>query len=155
MFKQRQLIKQVIEEGEEEVNFILTLKNNKINKWPQGKAKIVSDISSNFIAYDIILEPQDYNEQKNYSYMIKELGSYPIGNYKIYLCFEVNGEPYEDKLLLRIEIKEKQIVDIEDKINEFKEIYCHSKIGFSHEEIKKVLQEFNYNYNLAFSALFP
>jgi len=148
-------LKQVIEEGEEQVNFILTLKNNKKNKWPQGKAKIVSDCSSNFIGDDIILEPQDYNEIRNYSYVVKDLGSYPIGNYKIFLCFEVNEEPYGDKLLLKVEIKEKQNLYIEDKIKEFREIYCLSKEDFSDEHIKNAIQKYNYDYSRAFFSLFP
>jgi len=148
-------LKQVIEEGEEQVNFILTLKNNKKNKWPQGKAKIVSDCSSNFIGDDIILKPQDYNEIRNYSYVVKDLGSYPIGNYKIFLCFEVNEESYGDKLLLKVEIKEKQNLDIEDKIKEFRELYSLFKEDFPDEQIKKVIQKSNYNYERAFSSLFP
>jgi hypothetical protein len=148
-------LKQSVEEGEEEVNFVLTLKNNKRNKWPKGNAKIVSDNSSNFVGDDIILEPQDYNEQKNYSYIVKDLGSYPIGNYKIYLCFEVNGEQYGDKLLLKIEIKEKQEGDINEKIKEFRELYSLSKEDFSDNQISKIIQEFNYDFNKAFSALFP
>ena len=148
-------LKQIVEEGEEEVNFVLTLKNNKRKKWPKGNAKIVSDSSSNFVGDDIILEPQDYNEQQNYSYKVKDLGSYPIGNYKIYLCFEVNGEQYGDKLLLKIEIKEKQEEDIKEKIKEFRELYSLSKEDFSDDKISKIIQEFNFNYEKAFSALFP
>ena len=148
-------LKQVVEEGEEEVNFVLTLKNNKIKKWPQGNAKIVSDSSSNFVGDDIILEPQDYNEIKNYSYKVKDLGSYPIGNYKIYLCFEVNGEQYGDKLLLKIEIKEKQEVDIKEKIKEFREIYSLSQEDFSDNQISQIIQKYNFKYDQAFSALFP
>ena len=148
-------LKQVVEEGEEEVNFELTLKNNKIKKWPQGNAKIVSDSSSNFVGDDIILEPQDYNEIKNYSYKVKDLGSYPIGNYKIYLCFEVNGEQYGDKLLLKIEIKEKQEGDIKEKIKEFREQYSLSKEDFSDNQISEIIQKYNFDYSKAFSALFP
>ena len=103
------LLKEIYE-GENEVNFTLTLKNNKKNtKWPEGQTKLEFDEKfSNFIQKDINLDPLEYNEQKSYVIKIDGLERYPEGDYKIYLWFKVNRKAFGEKIEINLKIKEKQ-----------------------------------------------
>ena len=95
-----------IYEGKDEAKIKITLKNNKNNTWPKENTKLVFDYCSNFIQNDIVLEPQKYNQTKDYIITINELSSYPPSEYKILLNFEINGENYGDKIEINLIIKE-------------------------------------------------
>ena len=88
----------------------ITLKNNNKLSWPKDKAKLVFCSESELLGVEdfIILEPQKYNVEKEYTIFIKESEQYPEGLYNCYLSFEVNGKNYGKKLHLIIIIKEKE-----------------------------------------------
>ena len=149
------LVKEV-EEGTKETSFNVVLRNNKNIKWPMNNTKLSSDLNSNVVVDDVYLEPQDYNEQKDYIINVRDIDTYPPGEYKMFLSFEVNGERFGEQIFLKLIIKKKQKEDNEDmkKIKEFRGIFGLEENDHSDDKLLKALKENNYNFEEAFSSLF-
>ncbi len=144
-------LNKVIYEGEEETKVKIILKNNKNLIWPKENTKLIFDYCSNFVQNDIILEPQKFNEIKEYDITFNELDSYPAGEYKIVLNFEINGENYGDKIEINLTIKEKD--DDLIKVNEFRNIYGLNEDDYPDGKLLELLQKFNFDFEKAFDSL--
>jgi hypothetical protein len=147
-----------IGEGEDEAKIEVVLKNNKNNKWPMNNAKLTLDNNSNIVGDDVVLEPQDFNQQKNYIFKLKGLSQCSKGEHKLYLFFRVNGEQYGDKIIVTLIIKEKvNKTDGEnDKkhIKEFRDLYGLLEEDYKDDDLLNALKKYNYDYTSAFSSLF-
>ena len=139
-------------EGENEIKLNLMLKNNKDIVWPVNNTRLVFDFNSNFVQNDIILQPQKYNETKNYEMIINDLGEYPPGDYNIYLRFEVNGEQFGDRIEINLVIKEKQNDDL-IKVNEFRRNFNLAEKDYPNDKILSLLKKYNFDYDNAFVEL--
>ena len=113
---------------------------------------MVFDFSSNFVQNDINLQPQKYNETKNYEILINDLGEYPHGDYNIYLRFEVNGEQYGDRIEINLVIKER-LNDYLIKVNEFRRTYNLNEKEFPNENLLALLKKNYFDYKKAFLEL--
>ena len=145
-------------EGEDEANIDIVLKNNKNRKWPKNKTKLTLDNNSGVVGDDIVLESQDLNQQRNYTFKLKGLGKLSKGEHKMYLFFRVNGEQYGDKIMITIIIKEKKYIIIDDKdikhIKEFRDLYGLLEEDYQDDTLLNALKKNNYDYTTAFSSLF-
>jgi hypothetical protein len=154
----RNELKIEINEGDDEANIEIVLKNDKKKKWPKNKTKLTLDNNSNLVGNDVVLEPQDFNQQKNYTFKLKGLSKCLKGEHKIYLFFRVNGEQFGDKIMITIIIKEKKnnLINDNDKeqIKKFRDLYGLLEEDYKDDDLLNSLKKNNYDYTSAFSSLF-
>ena len=98
-------------------------------------------------------------EKRNYKIKFKNLNRYRSGEYESFLWFFANGNPYGNKITLKIIIKEQNIQKNEieqymDKIKEFRENFALSEEDYSDEKLTEVLKKTNCSYEKAFDLLF-
>jgi hypothetical protein len=149
-----------INEDADEAKIEIILKNNGKEDWPKDCTKLIFDKSSDIEGDEIVLEPQKSDEQKIYHAIFKKVSKYRVGEYKSYLLFCVNDETFGKKLELTIGIienkKKSEIDENIDKINEFRKNYDLDKNDdYSNAKILEVLKKNNFDYDAAFSSLFP
>ena len=139
-----------------EAKIEIILKNNGNQIWPEGNTKLKFDKTSDIIGNEIILDPQAPGEQKSYGIYFNIIGNDFSGEYKSYLWFCINDLNYGEKLIIRLifEIKKEELDKIQDKIDEFRGLYCLGKEDYSDLQIYKCLIKNNFDYSSAFSDLF-
>jgi hypothetical protein len=147
-----------IYQGTEEVKLEIVLKNNGNKIWHENTILKILD-SSDLTANDIILSPQKPEEQKTYFITFKNLGEYSPGEYQANLIFCSDGKRCGETLPIKIKIKEfnsqqNEIKENLDKINEFRDMFNLTEDEYPNEKILETLQENDFNYENAFSALF-
>ena len=101
-----------IYEGEDEAEIKIILKNNGNISWPKDKSKLIFDRDSQINGDEIRLEPQRPGEQKSYRVIFKLLKKYIPGEYLSFIWFYANGDPFGQKLKLKIIIMKKKINEI-------------------------------------------
>ena len=148
-----------INEGTENAEIKILLKNNGKDKWPEGETKLIFDEASEIKGDDLILEPQDIGEKKMYIANIKNLENMEEGEYKSYLSFNVEGKNYGEKLTLMVIIKKKENEDslinkYIEKIKEFRDSFNLNEDDYPNEKLLKILQENDFSFEEAFSSLF-
>ena len=147
-----------IYEGTQESNIELVLKNNGNEKWPKNKTKLIFDESSIIKSDDIILEPQNIQEEKKYIINFKNLEKLTKGEYKSFLWFNINGKNYGDKITILINVKKKdeneEMNKYLNKIKEFRDYFNLSEEEYTDEKIFDVLKEHNFEFEESFSSLF-
>ena len=109
---------------------------------------------------DIILNPQKPGEIGKYNIILKGLNNYSHKQYKSYLNIYIDDDEVGEQIILTINIKEKDTnkKEIEynmDKIIEFRNNYILGIEDYSDEVLLKALKQNNYDYDAAFSSLFP
>ena len=140
-----------------EARIQIILKNNGKSTWPINNTKLIFDESSDFKADEVILKPQKSQEQDLYEIIFKGLSKYPPNEYKSKLHFCVNGIIIGEKLNIKFIIKEKIVPELKkykDKIKELRELFDLNNEDFPDELLLKALKENNFDYELAFTALF-
>ena len=146
-----------IQEGQNEAELEVVLKNNGTTQWPMNKTKLIANDKKNLIGKNIELEPQNPDDIKKYIVNFNELKPYPPGDYTAGFFFEVDGKKYGDDIELDIIIKDKGD-DEEEKhkklVQEFRDEYTLSEDAYSDEKLLQVLKEHNYNIVEAFTSLF-
>ena len=148
-----------IYEGTDEAKFEIFLRNNGTKIWG-ADSKLILDPSS-FLKTDIIsLAPQKPNEERGYKTVIKNLGKYPDGEYKVIYLFYTEGKIRGEKITAIVKIKEKdnkksEVEENMEKINEFRDYFKLSVEEYSDEKLFEVLNDNSFNQERAFSALFP
>ena len=147
-----------IEEGKDNLNIKLIIKNNGAKQWPENGAKLVFNESKNLTARPIFLRPQKPEEQENYEINMEDLHVYPVGQYEAEMIFQVDGKKYGDEIDLNITIKKKE-GKIDDngnaaKVQSFRDTYGLSREDYPDEKLLELLQKHNYDFPKAFSALF-
>ena len=147
-------------EGAEKGQCEIILKNNGAEAWPEGRTKLVFERESEIYDSEIILRPQKPGEIGKYNIIISQLGNYSHKQYKSYLCLYIDDEEVGDQLTLTINIKQKdnnkkKIEDNRDKITEFRNNYNLGIEDYSDEILFEALEKNNYDYDAAFSSLFP
>ena len=147
-----------INKGSEEVNFEINLKNNGEKTW-DNDAKLLIDPSSNCKVDEVILSPQNPNEEKSYKVKVKDLKNYSVGDYKVIFSFYSGGKIHGEKIVAIIRIKEENDINNEiaeniDKIHEFRDTFNLSEDDYPNEKILEILKKYNFNYEDAFCFLF-
>ena len=146
-----------IYEGTDEADINVALKNNGNLPWPKKETKLIYDKKSSFVYEDIILDPQEPNEEKNYKISFKNLKNFSIGEYKFILWFCVKGEKINDPIPLRIFVKEQNnnndLKENMDKISEFRETFTLSKEEYSDEKLYEVLKTNNFDFDKSFQEI--
>ena len=148
-----------IEEGTKKADLKIILKNNGNENWPKGKTKLIFDESSQIEGDDIILEPQNIGEEKEYIVSLKNMERLQEGEYKCFLYFNVEEKNYGEKIVILIKIKkldekEKEIRANIDKINEFRENFSLSEEEYPNDRILELLKENKFDFEESFSSLF-
>ena len=148
----------VINEGTEETKIDLILKNNGKQKWPTN-AKLIYDKESQVNGNDINLQSQNPGEQQNYEVIFKNLNQLPAGEYKSFLFFFANGNPFGKEIILKIIIKQKnnqneEMIQNIEKIKTIREILVLSENDYSDERILEKLKKVNYNVEEAIPLFF-
>jgi len=148
-------------EGTSECRMQIVLRNNGNSPWPMNNTNLIFDEFSDFKADNVILKPQNPQEQELYEIVFKGLYGYPPDEYKSILKFSVNGQSFgEIKLKFVIKPKKEEIGRVDeiyeyrDKIEEFRELYGLSKEDYSDVKILKELKENNFDYVTTFGKLF-
>ena len=95
--KKKQKQKIYLDKGSSEGKATIFLKNNGKESWPINKTKLIFDKNSDIKSEDIILNPQKPDETNSYDIIFKQIENYPVGEYKSYLWFNVNGQIMEIK----------------------------------------------------------
>jgi len=147
-------------EGTEKGQCEIILKNNGAQAWPEGRTKLVFERESEIYDSEIILRPQKPGEIGKYNIIISQLGNYSHKQYKSYLCLYIDDEEVGDQLTLTINIKQKEnnkkkIEDNRNKITEFRNNYNLGIEDYSDEILFEALEKNKYDYDAAFSSLFP
>ena len=116
------------------------------------------DESSIIKSDDIILEPQNIQEEKKYIINFKNLEKLTKGEYKSFLWFNINGKNYGDKITILINVKKKEeneeMNKYLNKIKEFRDYFNLSEEEYTDEKIFDVLKEHNFEFEESFSSLF-
>ena len=95
-----------------------------------------------------------------YNIILRGLNNYSHKQYKSYLNVYIDDDEVGDQLILTINIKEKdsnkkEIENNIEKIIEFRNNYNLGIEDYSDEVLFKALKKNNYDYDAAFSSLFP
>jgi len=148
-----------IYQGTEEAKLSIIMKNNCDKVWPEGDTKLVLDNNSKIPIDDINLLPQKPEEQNTYEISIKNLSSYPPGEYSSYMLFKTGGAIFGDKLQIKIIVKPKkndddELLKYKDKISEFREMFGLSKTDFPDERLLEALKNHDFDYEQSFSSLY-
>jgi hypothetical protein len=147
-----------IYEGTEDAEFEIFLRNNGTKTWAED-SKLINDPSS-FLKTDVILLAQQKpNEERGYKTVIKNLGRYADGEYKVIYLFYTEGKIRGEKITAIVKIKEKdnkksEVEENMEKINEFRDTFNLSEEEYSNEKIFEILKDNDFNFESAFSSLF-
>ena len=106
---------------------------------------------------DILLKPQDKDEQENYDIKFVNLKNFPPKEYKAYFDFNVYGNNYGKKICLSVQIKNKLNDNNNNNIDksivkQFREKYKLNK--FEDDFIYKKLKENNFDFEATFFKLY-
>ena len=106
-----------------------------------------------------MLAPQKPNEERGYKTVIKNLGRYADGEYKVIYLFYTEGKIRGEKITAIVKIKEKdnkksEVEENMEKINEFRDTFNLSEEEYSNEKIFEILKDNDFNFESAFSSLF-
>ena len=147
-------------EGTEQGQIEIILKNNGSQTWPEGRTKLVFERESEISGDDIMLNSQKPGEIGKYNIILRGLNNYSHKQYKSYLNVYIDDDEVGDQLILTINIKEKdsnkkEIENNMEKIIEFRNNYNLGIEDYSDEVLFKALKKNNYDYDAAFSSLFP
>ena len=145
----KETLEKSIYEGTDKAKIEITLRNNGEEPWPVNKTKLIFDKESYFIEKDILLKGQKPGEEENYEIIIKNLEKLEVGEYKYVLSFVVGLKSlkiFGEKIILRINIKEKAIGEFRNEFGLLKEEY-------SDERILKALKENNFDFYKAFEKI--
>ena len=140
----------LIAKGTENTTIKITLKNDGKLDWLPN-TKLVFDNNSHIKADDITLNPQKCNEEQTYKIHFNNLRKLNVGNYEVFLWFNINGENFGDKMQLMIKVDEDEN---SCKIDLFRETYSLSRNDYTDKQLKEVLEKANHDMELAFSYLF-
>ena len=147
-----------IEEGKDNLNIKLIIKNNGAKQWPENGAKLVFNESKNLTARPIFLRPQKPEEQEEYEINMEDLHVYPVGKYEAEMIFQVDGKKYGDEIDLNITIEKKEGKIDDDsnaaKVQSFRDTYGLSREDYPDEKLLELLQKHNSDFPKAFAALF-
>ena len=139
----KSLVAEVYEDTDEaEIDVIL--RNTGQNVWTKNNIKLIYDKNSEIVGNEIKLGPQKPGEKKKYKINLKNLNEFPVGEYKSFLVFSVDGNPFGEKLKVKIIIK---------NIKHFRDKFNLPEIDFSDEKIIEALKENNCNEENAFLSL--
>ena len=147
-------------EGTEKGQTEIILKNNGSQTWPEGRTKLAFERESEISGDEIILRPQKPGEIGKYNIILSGLNNFSHKQYKSYLSLYIDDDEVGEQLILTINIKEKdtnkkEIEDNMDKIIEFRNNYNLGIEDYSNEVLFEALKKNNYDYDAAFSSLFP
>ena len=145
-------------EGSDEGVIKLTLANNGKRSWPKN-TKLVFDDKSLVKGDEIMLDPQNPGDKKNYEIVFKNLKGFSSGEYKSFLSFNVNGKNYGEILTIKIVIKEKEkpkneIEEHLETIKEFRDTFGLSKYDYTDEKTFNILKKYDFDMGKAFESLF-
>ena len=140
-------LEKTIYEGNEQAKIEIVLKNNGEEPWPLNKTKLIYDKESLLKEKDILLEPQKLGEEKKYEIILNNLGKLQLGEYKCILSFGVGLKTFGEKIILKLNVKEKAIENLRTE-------YGLLEKDFSDEKLLKVLKRNNFNFEKAFEELF-
>ena len=147
-------LKGQIEEGEDEINYEIIIKNNGIIQWPLRGAKLIPNKQKNIKGKVIILDPLKPGEQKKYIAKFDELKGFPPGNYYAGFIFEINGKKIGDNLDLNILINERKDDENKKKIEDLRHQFSSGLDGYSDEKLLEVLEANDFDKGSAFCSLF-
>ena len=141
--------------GTKEAKIEMILKNNGNKGWPQDKTKLLFEKKSTIDGDTVELKPQKPGEEEKYNIIFKNLENLETGEYNLFYLFNIDGKNIGEKLVLKINIKEKKEEnnEYEDKIKEFRENFG-IETDFEDEKILELLKENDFNYEKTFDALF-
>ena len=146
-----------IYEKTESTKIPVVIENNGTLVWPENYVKLKFESNSQIKGENIILNPQKPNEINRYEIHFNNLGQYKEGTYESYMNCYINEQVYGERLVLKIEIKKKDISEIDkniDKINEFRSLFDLNEKEYSNEVCYKALKNCDNDMELAFSSLF-
>jgi hypothetical protein len=135
-----------------ETKLEIILKNNGNQIWPEGNTKLKFDQTSDIMGNEVILEPQVPGEKKRYEIYFNKLENYISGEYHSYLWFCINDFNYGEKLKIRLIFRFKK--EVQDKIQEFRELFDLHTDNYSDQKIFECLKKNYFDYEIAFGALF-
>ena len=147
-----------IYQGTEDANFEIYLRNIGDKPWAKD-SKLKIDKASDCTTDEIILAPQNPNEERSYKVTVKDLQNYPAGDYRIIFLFWSGGKTNGEKIEAIIKIKEKddkknEIEENISKIEEFRDMFNLTEDEYPNDKILEILKENDFNYENAFTSLF-
>ena len=154
-------LKGQIEEGEDEINIEIIIKNNGASQWPFKGAKLVPNEKKNIKGEEVILDPLKPGEQKQYNIKFDELKRYPFGNYTAGYIFEINGKTIGDNIDFSLVINERKVEhndnnnEMDQKvIDDFRNEYSLGRDEYPDDKLWDALKKSNMDKGAAFSSLF-
>ena len=146
-----------IHEKTESTSIMVEIENNGSQVWPEKVTQLKFDSKSQIKGDDLILKPQKPKEIITYDIKFNNLGEYKEGTYESYVYFYINEENYGERLVLRINIKKKDISEIDqniEKIKDFRNLFDLSDSDYTNEQLYNALKNSDFDMELAFSTLF-
>ena len=137
-----------IYEGTNEAVIDIMLKNTGKCVWTRFNTKLICDNNSKIVGNEIKLGPQNPGEKRQYKAIFKNVNKLSVGEYNIFLLFLANGNPLEEKLGVKIVIK-----DIKIAIKHLRDKFQLSEDEYSDEMVGEELKENNFNEENTFSEL--
>ena len=146
-------------EGRSEEKLELILRNNGEKTWPKYTTKLTKgrETTLSLKNEEIILEPQNPGETKEYKIILKELDNNKAGKYKLSYDFYVNNDYYETELEINVIIKENknnEIYRYKKNIKEFRDNFNLSENDYTDERLLDLLKKNNFQFESAFISLF-
>ena len=137
----------LIAKGTENTTIEITLKNDGKLDWLPN-TKLVFDHNSHIKADDIILNPQKCNEEQTYKINFNNLRKLNVGNYEVFLWFNINGENFGDKINLLIKVNEN------DNSNSVDILRSYYNLNYPDEKLIDALKKADNDIELAFCYLY-
>ena len=137
----------LIAKGTENTTIEITLKNDGKLDWLPN-TKLVFDNNSHIKADDIILNPQKCNEEQTYKINFNNLRKLNVGNYEVFLWFNINGENFGDKINLLIKVNEN------DNSNSVDILRSYYNLNYPDEKLIDALKKADNDIELAFCYLY-
>ena len=137
----------LIAKGTENTTIEITLKNDGKLDWLPN-TKLVFDNNSHIKADDIILNPQKCNEEQTYKINFNNLRNLNVGNYEVFLWFNINGENFGDKINLLIKVNEN------DNSNSVDILRSYYNLNYPDEKLIDALKKADNDIELAFCYLY-
>ena len=137
----------LIAKGTENTTIEITLKNDGKLDWLPN-TKLVFDNNSHIKADDIILNPQKCNEEQTYKINFNNLRKLNVGNYEVFLWFNINGENFGDKINLLIKVNEN------DNSNSVDILRSYYSLNYPDEKLIDALKKADNDIELAFCYLY-
>ena len=144
-----------LQKGIKEGNFVIEIENNGIFPWPKNKTFLIYDrIKSNINIQNIQLDPLNPHEKSLVNIFLSHMNQYKPGKYNIHLDFMVNGNIYDESILINIEVTE-NINKIKHKtiIKAVRDEYDFTKSDFSDTVIGNAIEKYK-NFEEAEVTLF-